>query len=117
MRRKPGTLVPLEQAICLAARALRRRGIATFHGFLIARELTALADSRRLTGHGTLYRALARLEGMGLLESRWEDPQQAADEGRPRRRLYEITEAGLKAAATAEADSRAASPHGRWAQT
>lgn len=114
MRRKPGTLVPLEQAICLAARALRRRGIETFHGFLIAKELKALADSRQLTAHGTLYRALARLEDMGHLESAWEDPQIAADAGRPRRRLYAITEDGLKAAAAAEADSRLSNRDPRW---
>lgn len=102
MRRKPGTLLPLEQQICIAARTLRRRGVETFHGFLIAKELRALAESRKLTAHGTLYRALARLEDMGLLTSQWEDPQRAADAGRPRRRLYRLTDDGLKAAAAAE---------------
>ena len=116
MRRKPGTLVPLEQAICLAARALQRRGVDSFHGFLIAKELKTLADSRRLTAHGTLYRALARLEKMGLLTSSWEDPQLAADAGRPRRRLYAITENGLKAAAAAEAGSREAITKSEWAE-
>jgi len=101
MRRKPGTLVPLERAICIAARSLRTRGCASFHGFMIAKELEAHADVRRLTAHGTLYRALSRLEDMGLLSSSWEDPQIAADEGRPRRRLYQITEGGLRAAADA----------------
>lgn len=117
MRRKPGTLVPLEQAICLASRGLKRRGFAAFHGFLIAKELKALGDSRSLTAHGTLYRALSRLEEMGHLSSTWEDPQLAADEGRPRRRLYEITEKGLRAAATAEADSRRQSRSKRWVET
>jgi PadR family transcriptional regulator PadR len=106
MRRKPGTLVPLEQAICIAARTLGSRGIKTFHGFLLAKELAALADARQLTAHGTLYRALGRLEKMGLLSSDWEDPQIAADEGRPRRRLYKITEDGLRAAASVDAASR-----------
>ena len=32
-------------------------------------------DLRRLTAYGTLYRALGRLEEMGLLRSRWEDPE------------------------------------------
>jgi DNA-binding PadR family transcriptional regulator len=103
VRRKPGTLVPLEQALCLAAAALRRRGLATFHGFLIAKEIRDAADTRLLTAYGTLYRALARLEEMGLVTSVWEDAQLAADEGRPRRRLYSITDAGLKAAAEARA--------------
>ena len=42
--------------------------------------------------------ALARLEEMGLLDSRWEDDP---PDGRPRRRLYELTAAGARAAATA----------------
>lgn len=106
MRRKPGTLVPLEKALCIAARTLRRRGIETFHGFSIAKELNELSNASQLTAYGTLYRALARLEKMGLMKSTWEDPQIAADEGRPRRRLYAISEDGLKAAAAAEAESR-----------
>ena len=106
VRRKPGTLVPLEQALCLAAVALRRRGLETFHGFLIAKEIQDAGDTRLLTAYGTLYRALGRLEQMGLVTSVWEDAQLGADEGRPRRRLYSITEAGLKAAAEARASSK-----------
>jgi hypothetical protein len=45
---------------------------------------------------------------MGLLESSWEDPNVAADLGRPRRRFYEVTAAGEVALAAA-ADSRHAS--------
>jgi DNA-binding PadR family transcriptional regulator len=110
MRRKPGTLVPLEQALCVAAAALRRRGLETFHGFLIAKEIQDAADTRLLTAYGTLYRALARLEDMGLVTSVWEDAQLAADDGRPRRRLYSITDSGLKAAAEARAAARPARP-------
>jgi PadR family transcriptional regulator PadR len=106
MRRKPGTLVPLEQALCVAAAALRRRGLETFHGFQIAKEIQDAADTRLLTAYGTLYRALARLEEMGLVTSVWEDAQLAADEGRPRRRLYSLTDAGFKAAAEARAAAR-----------
>lgn len=50
----------------------------------------------RLTAHGTLYKALGRLEEFGLLTSRWEDA--ATAEGRPRRRLYELTSQGAEAA-------------------
>ena len=99
MRRKPGTLVPLEQALCAAGAALRRRGVVSFHGYLLAKEVKASSDARRLTAYGTLYRALARLEQMGLMTSQWEDPQVAADEERPRRRLYSLTDTGLRAAA------------------
>ena len=40
------------------------------------------------------------------MTSVWEDAQLAADDGRPRRRLYSITDAGLKAAAEARAAAR-----------
>lgn len=91
MRRKSGALIPLEIAICEAAAGLRDRGTAEFHGFLIAKAISHTTDTRLLTAHGSLYRALSRLEKMGLLESRWEDPQIPADENRPRRRLYTLT--------------------------
>jgi len=46
---------------------------------------------------GTLYPILLRLESAGWFVSRWEsiDPSSA---GRPRRRLYRLTSAGLKRA-------------------
>src|SRR5262245_16994465 len=94
MRRKPGRLVPLELAICDAAARLRRRGIAKFHGYEIAKRVAEDTEAKLLTAYGTLYRALARLESMGLLESRWEDPHIAARENRPGRRLYTLTGAG-----------------------
>jgi PadR family transcriptional regulator, regulatory protein PadR len=89
MRRKPGSLVPLEVAICTAAAELRRRGIHEFHGYELAKQLADISDRRLLTAYGTLYRALARLQTMGLLESRREDPTVAAQENRPGRRLRE----------------------------
>src|SRR5258706_2178915 len=94
MRRKPGALVPLELAICTAAAKLRRKGFAEFHGYELAKSLAEGEDSRLLTAYGTLYRALGRLEQMGLLESRWEDPAIPARENRPGRRLYSLTPAG-----------------------
>ena len=97
MRRKPGQLVPLELAICDAAARLRRRGIEEFHGYEIAKRVGEDADAKLLTAYGTLYRALARLESMGLLRSRWEDPHIAARENRPGRRLYTLTGAGEEA--------------------
>ncbi len=69
------------------------------HGFAIAKTLADRGDTRSLTATGTLYRALHRLEEAGLVESRWEDPDSAADEGRPRRRIYRITGAGAAALA------------------
>jgi DNA-binding PadR family transcriptional regulator len=97
VRRKPGALVPLELAICAAAVALQSRGTGRFHGYLIAKELKDASDTRLLTAYGTLYRALARLEQMGLVASEWEDPRIPAEENRPRRRLYAITADGQNA--------------------
>ena len=95
---KPGALVPLELAICSTAADLRRRGVEEFHGYEIAKTLGDAADTRLLTAYGTLYRALARLEKMGLLVSRWEDPAVPARENRPGRRLYTLTALGEAAA-------------------
>src|SRR5689334_3821987 len=94
MRRKPGTLLPLETAICVTAAALLRHGAREFHGYDIAKRLAEADDRRLLTAYGTLYRALGRLQQMGLLRSRWEDPEIPARENRPGRRLYTLTAAG-----------------------
>jgi DNA-binding PadR family transcriptional regulator len=98
MRRKPGALVPLELSICVTAAALHRQGVTEFHGYQLAKHLADDADRRLLTAYGTLYRALGRLEQMGLLESHWEDPQIPARENRPGRRLYALTAAGERVA-------------------
>ena len=103
MRRKPGQLLPLETAICVCAAKLRRRGTTEFHGYEIAKRLADENERRLLTAYGTLYRALGRLEAMGLLESHWEDPQIPARENRPGRRLDVLTAAGEAAAREARA--------------
>jgi PadR family transcriptional regulator PadR len=102
-RRKPGTLLPLETEILEVALSMLRSGQATFHGFGLAQTMREHSGSRALTGHGTLYKALSRLEEFGLLTSRWEDT--AAAEGRPRRRLYELTRQGAHVAEQAHADN------------
>ena len=98
MRRKPNALVPIEEAICRAAMALRLDGIEEFHGYELAKQLAEAEDRKLLTAYGTLYRALGRLEAMGLLQSRREDPEIAAQANRPGRRLYALTALGDKAA-------------------
>lgn len=55
---------------------------------------------------GTIHAALARLEGCGWLESRWEDIAPGAD-GRPRRRYYRLSPGGVEYAPTALARMRA----------
>jgi DNA-binding PadR family transcriptional regulator len=102
MRRKAGSLVPLEVAILEALIQLRRHGTPEAHGFLIASQLRAIGDGRRLTAYGTLYKALDRLAESGAIEDRWEDPEIAAADGRPRRRYHRITLAGEAARAAAE---------------
>jgi DNA-binding PadR family transcriptional regulator len=53
---------------------------------------------------GTIHPILARLEGLGWLESRWEevDPHQ---QGRPRRRYYRLTDEGAESARIALAQA------------
>ncbi len=101
-RRKAGTLLPLETEILGVALSMVRSGQARFHGFGLAQTMREQSGSRALTGHGTLYKALSRLEEFGLLTSRWEDTP--ATEGRPRRRLYELTGQGAQVAERALAD-------------
>ena len=67
-RRKPGTLLPLEKEILRTALSMR----GSFHGFGLAHEMREQSGSRALTAHGTLYKALGRLEERGLLTSAWE---------------------------------------------
>ncbi len=93
--------MPLETEILGAALSMLRAGERTFHGFGLARTLREQSGSRALTAHGTLYKALGRLEEFGLLASRWEDAEAA--EGRPRRRLYELTGEGARVAERAAA--------------
>jgi DNA-binding PadR family transcriptional regulator len=107
MRRKPGSLLPIEAAILHEALALARDGSPEFHGFFIARALKEHGNTKALTAYGTLYKALDRLERAGLLESRWEDQLAVAGTNRPRRRLYRVTAAGEAALVAAAAPSGA----------
>lgn len=108
MRRKADQLIPLEISILEAAVALRRRGSETFHGFAVAKVVKTQANRRTLTAHGTLYRALHRLERAGLIESFWEDSALAEEDGRPRRRLYRLMALAEVALSRAHAGTRAA---------
>jgi PadR family transcriptional regulator PadR len=104
--------VPLEIEILDVALSMLRSGQTTFHGFGLAQSMREQSGSRSLTAHGTLYKALSRLEEFGLLSSRWEDA--AVVEGRPRRRLYELTKRGAEVAERALA-REALAPHPRLA--
>ena len=105
MRRRPGSLIPLEVSILEVILELRGRGVPEVHGFQLAKELRDQGHARRLTAYGTLYKALDRLASGGCLTSRWEDRQIATAEGRPRRRFYQVTPVGEQALAEALADA------------
>ncbi len=106
MRRRAGTLVPTEVEILETAALLQARGTRAFHGFLLAQALQERGDDRDLIGHGTLYRALARLERFGYLTSHWESPTSAIKAHRPMRRLYSLTAEGQAALAAVPREAR-----------
>jgi DNA-binding PadR family transcriptional regulator len=68
-------------------------------------ELGELAGLRS----GTVHPILARLEGVGWLQSRWEDIDPRT-EGRPARRYYRLTAEGARAAQSALARALRPSP-------
>ena len=117
MRRKKNTLIPVELSILAACLDLMSRGLEEVHGFLIAKQISDQKGARMLTAHGTLYKALGRMEKAGLLKSHWEDPVAAADEARPRRRLYRITAQGLDAFEAVRAPKPQAQPTSERAAT
>jgi PadR family transcriptional regulator PadR len=98
MRRRVGELLPIEQAILAGGIELAATGEPGFYGFAMARQIRDASAARQLTAHGTLYKALARLERAGMLTSSWEDPGLAEAQSRPRRRLYQVTPLGEQAA-------------------
>ena len=113
MRRRPGALLPIEEAILAAGLDLERIGVKEFHGFAVAKRMKDIGEAHQLTAHGTLYKALGRLEAAGLLRSQWEKADLALEEGRPRRRLYQVTGAGERALAVSRVEKGAAQRSGR----
>jgi DNA-binding PadR family transcriptional regulator len=103
MRRKPGVLLPRELSILLAVVQLQDRGQPAY-GLAIAREMEKGSEAENLTGYGTLYKALNRMELAGWLTSSWETADETLENGRPRRRLYEITGLGEQAILAAHRD-------------
>jgi len=97
VNRRKNELIAIETAILAAALQLLRDGQPEFHGFLLAKTIEGAVDGPSLLGHGTLYKALKRLEERGFLTSRWEG-QVAGDRTRgARRRLYTLTVEGQRA--------------------
>lgn len=100
--RKPGTLLPLEGDILSVIASHGPRGA---HGFAVAKDLAG-EGAKALVSHGTLYKALDRLLRRGLLTAEWEDPAAAEAAGRPRRKIYWITAAGVAVLAEAASAPR-----------
>lgn len=65
---------------------------------------------------GTIYPILGRLEGLGWVESRQEDPDVGTREKRPTRRYYKVTADGLESgrAAIARAHRSRKQPAPWW---
>ena len=87
-------------------------GSEGIHGFALARLITPDPEDRVIRGvtnrggrwlvdTGLIYKALRRLERVGALTSRWEDPEIALAERRPRRRYYSLTPNGVARAGNA----------------
>jgi DNA-binding PadR family transcriptional regulator len=62
------------------------------HGFEVLRRLEGAGSGALRLKEGTLYPALYRLEGSGLVRGAWEDD--AARPRGPRRRVYALTRKG-----------------------
>lgn len=59
------------------------------HGYAIVESVRSRSDGAFDLAEGTVYPALYRLEGRGLLESEW-----SGGEGARRRRMYRLTRKG-----------------------
>lgn len=93
-------LLPIELDILRVAAQVTQEPAGELHGFELASLLAVGEEARKLHGHGTIYKALGRLEAAGLLSSRWEVIDESVA-GRPRRRLYRLTASGASALAAA----------------
>jgi DNA-binding PadR family transcriptional regulator len=70
------------------------------HGYAIAETLRSRSEGAFDLPEGTLYPALHRLEGAGLLSSRW------SEENGRRRRVYQATAKGLRTLTTRQQEWR-----------
>jgi len=124
MRRKRGYLSVLEAHTLQAVHAMERENDGLVHGyalaFVIPDFLLGLGAGRmpgarpRLDGRAartclhraSVYRALSRLEALGLVEGAWEHPDTALQARRPRRRYYRLTPEGHRARSPAMSGGR-----------
>jgi PadR family transcriptional regulator PadR len=69
------------------------------HGYAIVRRLKDSSDGLLRLGEGQLYPALHRLEKAALVTAVWD-----AQEGKPSRRVYSLTDQGRQALARCRSD-------------
>ncbi len=110
-RRSTRSTKPLERANEPAVLILTSLAAGPKHGYALAKDIEEFAGVA--LGPGTLYGAITRLDGLGLIE---------AVGGDERRRPYRITAAGRSELARAVRDMRALADEGaqrlglRWAK-
>lgn len=92
MSRQPSRLELLQGTLDLLV--LRTLLIGPAHGHAIAKHIQRTSDDLLQVETGSLYPALHRLEGRGLVDASW----QLSDRGK-RARYYRLTPAGRKALA------------------
>ena len=69
------------------------------HGYAIVRRLQSSSDGLLKLGEGQLYPALHKMEKGGLVTATWD-----AQEGKPSRRVYRLTDLGRKELARCRSD-------------
>jgi hypothetical protein len=101
IRRQAGHLSPMETQLLVVSRHRERSPDPEFHGYWAAGDLPGRP------ARGPVYKALVRLQRLGLVSTRWEEPDVALAARRPRRLLYRITDAGRLASYPAQMGARA----------
>jgi PadR family transcriptional regulator PadR len=98
-RPRRGFLFALDTRVLDAGWHRHRAGQPEFYGLEIADELGV--------PKGSVYKSLARLVDLGLVDSQWEAPDAAAAAGRPPRRYYALNQHGRDALPYARMGRRA----------
>jgi DNA-binding PadR family transcriptional regulator len=85
-KRRRGYLFDLDARVLAEASRIHREGGTEFYGLQVANRLGIEKIH--------VYRSLRRLTALELVDRWWEDQDRATAEGRPRRRLYQLTRHG-----------------------
>jgi DNA-binding PadR family transcriptional regulator len=95
-KRRPGYLFRLDSRVLDVAELLERTGTPEFYGLQVAKLMAQHFGGADRASNGAVYKSLARLTALGLLDERWEG----------RRRLYALTERGRDAVIPARIGAR-----------